>query len=329
MKITLILALLTPLSLYGCNSNELDFRNTEVSNGLIYKKQEDRPFSGALTNLPENTIHLTDGFNSFLLNYNQAMEKSSANENKLIGRYLICNSEIKNGYLSGLTSCYTPNTTVKRYTVQYSSGKLNGEAKIYAPNGASVLATADFKNDLIDGEVKVYGPHTGKLIGEYHSTNGKADGEQCSWSEATGKMTYNAKTKDGMYIDSLRIWSNDGVLTAEVPFLNGLKNGLTKTWFASGKPLTVVMMKDGYRDGTSSTWDEQGNLTSSGTYKREIWYPDVIPNDQALPPTLSSNDACVTQWIDASHKQNGEDENITSEQLEEWAQWCSGGRRPK
>ncbi|MCS3472596.1 antitoxin component YwqK of YwqJK toxin-antitoxin module [Pseudomonas sp. JUb42] len=308
----------------GCSQNELDFKNMQISNGKIFKKSEDTPFSGTAYNLPESVISMAANFNDFLVSYNNIMDKTKARENTIYGRHLICTSEVKKGYLSGLTICYIPNTNVKRYTAEYTSGLLNGDINVYAADGKTQLAHAQFTNDLIDGDIKVYGPHSGKLIAEYHSTNGKADGSQTTWDENTGQMTSNVVAKNGLNVGLMRLWSREGVLTGEVPFSNGLKSGLVKTWFDNGKPMSVVMMKDGYRDGPSQSWDEKGVLISSGTYKREIWYPNQQP---ATSPSLS-NSNCPDKWIDAFHRTNGEDALITTEQIDEWESWCAEGKLP-
>lgn len=316
------------LSLVGCNSNELDFRNAQFSNGKIYGNGANKAFNGTLKNLPENSIRLTDDFNELLINYNQSMQRSKASENLIIGRYLTCNSEIKDGYLSGQLTCYTPNSTIKRYTAEYNAGYLNGEVSIYAPDGATSLAKSNFKNNKRDGKTEIYGPHTGKLIAEYHVTNGLADGEQTSWDESTGRMTYHVTTKNGSYIGPMQTWTAEGVLTAEVPFVQGMKSGLVKTWHENGKPMSFFTMVEGYKDGPSNTWDENGNLISSGTYKREAWWPDAVPKAKDFSLASSGDDSCAIKWIDAFHKANGEDALINNEQLGEWDQWCAEGRVP-
>lgn len=316
------------LSLAGCGGSELDFRNAQVSNGKIYKNNEDKSHSGLLTNIPESTIRLAEGFNGLLIEYNKGMEESNSTENRIIGRYLVCNSEINDGYLSGLLTCYKPNSTTKRYTAQYDAGKLNGEARIFASDGATLLAKGNFTNDLREGKSEVYGPNTSKLIGEYNFATGKAEGEQTSWNEKTEKMTYHVTIKNGSYVGTMRLWTAEGVPTAEVPFLNGMKNGLVKTWHENGKPMNFVTMVDGYRDGPSHTWDEDGKLTSSGTYRREVWWPEETSKTKGAAMASTGDDSCSIRWIDAFHKENGEDSMITSDQLGEWDQWCTEGRLP-
>lgn len=40
------------------------------------------------------------------------------------------------------------------------------------------------------------------------------------------------------------------------------------------------------------------------------------------------DEACASKWIDAFHKENGEDAMITGDQLDEWDQWCAKGKLP-
>jgi hypothetical protein len=156
---------------------------------------------------------------------------------------------------------------------------------------------------------------------------GKFDGDETSWDENSRQKTYHATAVNGLYVGSLQTWNSNGVLTAEVPFVNGMKSGLVKTWYENGKPKTFVTMVEGYREGLSRSWDTKGDIVSSGTYKREIWYPDAIETHSS--PRMFENKTCETNWIDAFHKTNGEDTPITNEQLEEWADWCAQGKNPR
>ncbi|MFJ3483538.1 toxin-antitoxin system YwqK family antitoxin [Pseudomonas sp. NPDC090202] len=326
-KIAVLFFLVLISSLSGCSSKKLEFKNAKISNGKIYQSGENTPFTGQLTNIPETAIKLNDGFNGLLMEFNQGMEASGSSEERLIGRLLICDAEIEEGYLSGPVTCLEPKNSIKRYTANYETGKLNGEVTIYSQDGAKVLSKGGFKNDLRDGKSEVFGPHNGKLIGEYHTQMGKIDGDQTSWDENSRQKTYHATTINGLYVGSLQMWSPAGVLIADVPFVNGMRSGLVKTWFENGKPKTFVTMIEGYREGASRSWDEQGNIVSSGTYKREVWYPDSDEAYSSQKP--SENETCEDNWIAAFHKTNGEDTPITSEQLGEWEDWCQKGKKPQ
>jgi len=316
------------LSLTGCGSSELDFRNAQISNGKIYEGKENKPYTGLVRNMPESTIReATGALNDLLAIYNQHMGKFKASESLLYGRHLICDSEVKEGSLSGQTDCYTPNTKLKRYTVQYESGNFDGGVSIYAPDGKTLLLKSAFKRNAIDGKLEIYGPHTEKLIGQYHSTNGKADGDQTSWDEYTGKMTYQVTAKDGVYVGVMKSWTADGVLIAEVPFVEGVKSGLIKTWRDNGKPMEFLTVLNGSKNGPSQEWDEDGKLIRSGTYKQGEWYPDAPPVTETTIVGAEDN-SCSTKWIDAFHKEKGEDAMITSSQLGEWDQWCTEGKLP-
>ncbi|MFJ5240263.1 toxin-antitoxin system YwqK family antitoxin [Pseudomonas neuropathica] len=330
MKIHYLLAITTSVAvLTGCGPSELDYRNAQFSNGKIYANNDNKPFTGFVTNLPDRNIRTANSYNELLVSFNQTMTKFHSDENLFYGRHLVCNSTFKDGYLSGQTICYKPNTIIKRYTAQYNAGNLDGKVELFATDGTTLLAKASFKNDLRDGKTEIYGPHTGKLVGEYNSTNGKADGEQTSWDENTGKMTYHATTKNGAYVDSMKLWTPEGVLTAEVPFVDGMKTGLVKTWHENGRPLKFVTMVDGIRHGSSQEWDEDGNLISSGNYKREAWYPDEAPKANEATTNSNEDNSCTSKWVDAFHKENGEDTMITSDQLGEWDQWCAEGKLPR
>lgn len=56
------------------------------------------------------------------------------------------------------------------------------------------------------------------------------------------------------------------------------------------------------------------------------------PASASAPATASvvstSDEACSDKWVNAFHKENGEDAMITSDQLDEWDQWCAKGKLP-
>lgn len=54
--------------------------------------------------------------------------------------------------------------------------------------------------------------------------------------------------------------------------------------------------------------------------------PVAVPASASVKAT--PDEACSSKWLDAFHKENGEDAMITSDQLDEWDQWCAQGRLP-
>jgi hypothetical protein len=125
----------------------------------------------------------------------------------------------------------------------------------------------------------------------------------------------------------MKTWSPEGNPTSEVPYVNGRTNGVAKTWSAiTGKQTSSVTLENGVRNGPAQTWDDNGTLLTSGSYKEESWYPDPAPGAVAASP--AGGEECSLSWINAFHKENGDDAMINSEQLAEWDKWCAEGKTP-
>ncbi len=91
------------------------------------------------------------------------------------------------------------------------------------------------------------------------------------------------------------------------------------TYYAVFKDFYVYPGADGkvygYKNGTGPLF---GGAASSA--------PVTVPATASVKAT--PDEACSSKWVDAFHKENGEDAMITSDQLDEWDQWCAKGRLP-
>lgn len=321
----------TVLLASGCSDPTLDYRNAQLSNGMIYNTQDNTPFTGLITNLPNQSLAFDANLNDTLAAVNKTVERYGGQAQMFYFRSLMCNSEVENGYLTGLTTCFMPNSDTKRYTANYDGGRLHGEFEVYAVDGSTVLAEGEFKDGNLEGKLEIYSPNNGQLVRRNISTNGVLDGLQEQWDENTGKLVSRVNAVNGQYVGLYETWSA-GVKTSEVPFVNGMRNGVARAW----DPVTEALIEevtyvDNAMDGPSKKWSSDGTLLKSGTYKRNAYYEDSV--SVAASPTSShaSDDApaeCVDLWIQAFRSEKGDDAFINSEQLGEWSNWCDEGKRP-
>lgn len=322
------LALAMAAVLTGCGGDVLDWRNASVSGGKVYAGNNNTPFSGQLTNIPENQLPFNDAFNDLLVQHNRQMERIKDRTQGFIGRYLICDTTVEDGLVSGPTTCRNAQGAIRWKASLHGKG-LDGVAEIYDITGQKVLTSHEYTDGVANGTLKVFSPNTGKLIGEYHSKNGKADGEQTSWAE-NGTKTYFADTKDGKYVGVMQEWSPNGQLIGEVPYSDGVIDGQVKSWDAeTGKQTAIATFVAGVKLGRSTTWDEHGNLISDGNYQADGQFIP-LKSAQSATSTSAGNDqkSCFDQWVDAYHQELGEDAMVTHDQMTEWEEWCSEGKHP-
>jgi antitoxin component YwqK of YwqJK toxin-antitoxin module len=78
--------------------------------------------------------------------------------------------------------------------------------------------------------------------------------------------------------DIQRTYYHNGRPDQEVPFVDGIINGIIREWHKSGALAREVPMKDGHRHGVCKQWDNKGELLGTfemrmGTGTSKQWYP--------------------------------------------------------
>jgi len=337
MKKQLVAAALMALTLTGCGDDVLDWRNASVSGGKVYANNENKPFSGSLTNVPENSLPFNNAFNDLLVQHNRAMERIKDRQQGFFGRNLVCDTTVEEGLVTGTTSCRNSSGNV-RWKASLAGKSLDGVAEIFDITGKTVITRNEYAKGVADGKLEVFSPNTGKLIGEYHSKNGKADGEQTAWDEKTGNKISHADTKDGMYVGVQESWSPEGKLTGVVPYSNGAVDGEVKVWDAeTGKQTALATYVNGQKIGRATSWDAQGNVLSDGNMNAKgILVPIAsaqpavadLEEDEWATAVKPANKQCVDEWVTYAHKVDGEDAMIGIESMKDWDSMCSDGQHP-
>ncbi|MFL1484880.1 toxin-antitoxin system YwqK family antitoxin [Marinobacter sp. LN3S78] len=273
MKFKAACLLISTSMLSGCGEDILDWRNVEVSNGLIYEKASNTPFSGQVTNIPDEFIRSTDDIRSLFTTHYTLMGPIDSQE-ALNMDNLVCGAGVEEGLLSGSVECFLPRSETKRWEGSYEGGRPEGEFRIYSLNGEDIQAEYPFSNGLADGTSKFFGLNS-NLIGEFNNNAGKGHGKQKQWDPQTGNLTYSADMVNGKLDGVVRSWSPDGVLLVEAPMKNGLSHGVVTEWDPeTGQKIAETTMAEGVRNGPAAKWDTEGNRIRSGTYVENSWYPD-------------------------------------------------------
>lgn len=145
-----------------------------------------------------------------------------------------------------------------RTRMNYVNGKLEGEMLIYYPDGM-VSNRSVMKNGKFNG-LSTYYYRDGKVRSTVSHVNDAPDGEEREYYQ-DGKLS------------SLRVYSDNGVMRSEQQYdeqgqlrvqrqwdRRQREQGSFRVWHASGKPQQLVEYVDGRREGWSRTWREDGSV---------------------------------------------------------------------
>jgi antitoxin component YwqK of YwqJK toxin-antitoxin module len=240
MKKTRLMPLFAAALISGCNSAEIDFRQTESANGLIYKLHDKDPFTGKVNNIPSSML-----------------------EPNIRG---ICESEVKNGVLDGQTFCHTEHGK-KIASISFTNGKKHGEDKRWHIESEKMVQEFNWISGLKEGAQRLYNPNTGSLVYEATMNQGRLDGSEKQWSA------------DGKILIKDLLWANDkktgfdNTNDTHFKYKNGKFHGVI-THYAVHQDKTVLAYedeyKDGLKDGTHKRYNSDGKLIKEEKYKNDI-----------------------------------------------------------
>jgi antitoxin component YwqK of YwqJK toxin-antitoxin module len=308
------------LGLAACGNKVLDYRNAQISNGKIYSSDANEPFSGHLTNLPEQQILLSQsGLTQVMYfvglgnqNYHGAASES------------FCDIDVSDGYLNGKATCKSENSDNSRYEMSFSNGSLDGQFTVYSPTGDhKAISTVPFEKGRANGEQKVYNAITGNLAYDLNWANGIAVGDQSRYNPATGKLTFQSHSDDDGKLDGDYVeYTGNGEVFHKAHYSHGQKDGVEETFDPdTGKPASHAEWQDGRMVGNYRKWDAQGNLIQDDQYangEKVSSSPDVQQaSDHAA--AQADYDTCMQDLDEHSP------ERYPVAQLRQWSDTCISG----
>ncbi|MAG67031.1 MAG: hypothetical protein CMK74_14370 [Pseudomonadales bacterium] len=329
MKLILAVVVMA-FAISGCSESVLDWRNASVSGGLVYEGDSNEPFSGRLTNIPGDSLPLGPKFEEIVASFNSPLGGYENRDQYITGRRLTCDTHVNDGYIEGETSC-RERSGVTRWTGYIYEDGMDGDVQLFDATGAKALVTAEFSKGLEHGTRRIYSHKTGGLIGEFNFEDGKMHGEQNIWAE-NGTKVRHFTAVNGNKTGVETKWSRNGQKVGEIPYGDYGVNGIVRVWDAeSGQLLNETTYVEGERLGRAKAWNEDGTVKYIVDVRADGTSVIVEEDEQRLEPAAPASSAlstCEEQWITAYRAEVGEDAMINNEQLGEWEQWCSEGRRP-
>lgn len=330
----LIVALMAvTAALSGCFNEKLDWRNADVANGKIYKKDANEPFTGKVTGYPFKDLagrspqlfkarHLLMVYGDSgddLINAVCDIQVSKGElisdlkcENRLTRT--IFTAETEDGVLHGpFTIHQSKEDDTARVVFNFDNGRLHGEAKILD----KFSKDPRYESMWVSGQTtmeKVYDKETHALVHESHFDKGRPDGPMIRYTPDGKTVTYSANYIDGsLEGQMLEVWINE-MTYREATYLKGsMRRQIYGNVVGDGKRVPnreIIYGEDGHEISNRSLTDP--------TLEKAI----------QVKSTASDPQACVDSWMAAFRKEVGQDAMVTMDQVGEWEGWCKSGKTP-
>ncbi|MEM9820279.1 MAG: hypothetical protein AAF985_04380 [Bacteroidota bacterium] len=211
--------------------DDVQFRDLDVHNGLLFKPNTMKPFSGTTKERHSNgkkrrEVPVKEG------KVHGTVKEWARNGNKVSeSRYEIgiqVGKEIQ-WYVQGQ----------KKLEINYVAGKAEG------------VCTEWFKNG------------TKKSEGFFMS--GKEDGTHYWWYK-TGTKDQTVEYKNGMANGPVKHWDINGQLKLENYYKDGKQHGTAKEWHSNGQLILTGQYVEGNEDGEFRQWSKKGQLLGIQTF---------------------------------------------------------------
>ena len=308
--------------LAACGPSVLDFRNADVSNGKIYERRADKPFSGSVTNVPETSaLAGQPGFAPMSRAILAAIGTGRAADRLLITPSL-CDIKVKDGSLVGDASCAVAQGKIERYQMSFKDGVLHGPFKYFdLTEKNNVVANAKFKEGRLHGEMEIFNLDGQKLINRLEWAEGQPKTEEV-FSPQTGKRITQIAYKNGKFDGEIKRWASDGQrLTYSATLVEGAQNGVEEEFYPeTGKPRRRTEWVLGKRHGSFQEWDSDGSAVGEAKFENGR----LIEVRSSRPGELGE---CVEVWIKERRSYSVEID-VSGDQFAEWEKRCQSGQRP-
>lgn len=195
--------------LSGPSLEEVDYRQLEEYQGLLYKVGSNDPFNGIVKNQP--FARLMEGITG------------------------TCQVTIEGGLPNGLSTCYDQNMNKVSETT-YADGRKHGPETLWDPETQNRKRFSTWTYDQL-GLQREYDSKTGKPTVEFHVENGHKVGVEKRWWSSQGQdfyaeIEYKYSDRDGF----TKIWDEDSRLIAQDMYEDGIiRSSFRQTWGPDGK----------------------------------------------------------------------------------------------
>lgn len=237
--VKMVLICMSGIALSGCLEEEIDARQSELVQGLIYKLHDKEPFSGRITGFPSRQMGLSI-------------------------KIPTCNIEVDKGLPNGKAECYFSNGQLGQQ-LTFTKGLIDGTWKEWTANG-ELVASREFQQHKLHGKSEIYDASTGKLLRENHYLHGEYDGAQKVWS-ADGTLITDLQMSGG------KKTGFETTYDKEYNWRDGEKHGVQRQYSTlKGERYlsTEEVYEDGLLHGTKRVFYSDGELAFEEVYVQGV-----------------------------------------------------------
>lgn len=264
---------MTVLLIVGCSHPILDYRNAEVSDGLIYANGANEPFTGSVTHVPDGFMIHGEGHAKFMKEVEGDRYAVAQFMQAVLGDgspTFLCTIDVRKGYVDGAATCYRPQSDTKVIEAHFAGGQLSGRLIYYNPGKPEQkLAEGGFERGEPDGQQEIYSASGGELVKKVSWSNGLYDGKYARYNESNGKVVLKGSFTQGRRDGTWEEFTADGKqLIARATYKDGSLDGKEEHFDADTGKRTVLVDRwiEGKISGDRKTWDKNGVLEGDEVY---------------------------------------------------------------
>ncbi|WJJ55078.1 hypothetical protein [Xanthomonas phage RTH11] len=196
------------LTLVGCASEHLEWRNTEVVRGALYKRGANEPLNGVVSNVPMSYVTSNES------GYIQALMQVEKLTNTALSIYgggsiLACDVKVDDGLLVGKTECVRQDGS-KAIELSLKDGAIDGEVRLFNPGDSKPILTFEIHDGVLEGPMNYYFRDARKINREATARKGRWDGEFFVYN-ADGDVINEGHFREGVQVGVWKdYWANTG-----------------------------------------------------------------------------------------------------------------------
>lgn len=335
-KTTFTIVFLVNLS--GC-TEEVDYRQIETINGLLYKIKGQQPFTGKITNQPATPFGIASegtcevSISKGLINGAVVCKDNSSRS--------LLETTFVNGLKDGSETRYSPKNGKISFLQTWSHGQRQGTTKEFNADNGQLILEADYVADKVSGKLKLWDA-SGSPVTDLVMKN---DQPFSGFDKRPGRERhYENGVLHGRQVDYSKNGNSDSYyISSEKFYQHGTPDGRWIEYDEKGRETKVTLYKDGvllsedekrwngdrlkYRARTIQT---NPNATKDNYY-RTLKKEEQISAITELPRTKALNlilgyeldQACVDQKVETFFKTNGDETILSSKDLDSFEGKCS------
>lgn len=173
-----------------------------------------------------------------------------------------------NGLRHGVWKGVYEDTKYLRFEGTFNHGKEVGTFTYYA-NAEKKIISATRKFGAKGNAYTIFFDEKGQKVSEGNLVNKLRQGVWKYYHKSSTSIMCTENYVDDKLEGSRKVFFVDGKLAEEVPYKNGLKNGVSKIYSKAGTLKEEAIYVDGLMQGSYKVYDDNGVVIINGQYKKD------------------------------------------------------------